>query len=84
MRRSVVLWSRLQLADWKCEMHCLSYPGEWLTWGPQILALLALPNCLVVPHIGSASHATRQLMARMAWENLLAGLAGMPLPHPVP
>lgn len=38
--------------------------------------LLALPNCLVVPHIGSASVATRSRMAIMAAENLLAGLDG--------
>lgn len=43
--------------------------------------LLALPNCLVVPHIGSASVATRTRMAVMAAENLLAGLRGEPLPH---
>ena len=45
--------------------------------------LISLPNCLVVPHIGSASHATRTKMAVMAANNLLAGLAGRPLPHPV-
>jgi lactate dehydrogenase-like 2-hydroxyacid dehydrogenase len=38
--------------------------------------LLTLPNCLVVPHIASASHATRTRMAVMAAENLLAGLRG--------
>jgi len=38
--------------------------------------LLTLPNCLVVPHIGSASIATRTSMAVMAAENLLAGLQG--------
>jgi glyoxylate reductase len=43
--------------------------------------LLALPNCLVVPHIASASHATRNKMAVMAAENLLAGLRGERLPH---
>jgi lactate dehydrogenase-like 2-hydroxyacid dehydrogenase len=43
--------------------------------------LLALPNCLVVPHIASASHATRNKMAVMAAENLLAGLRGTRLPH---
>ncbi len=43
--------------------------------------LLSLPNCLVVPHIGSASVATRTRMAVMAAENLLAGLRGEPLPH---
>jgi glyoxylate reductase len=43
--------------------------------------LLALPNCLVVPHIASASHATRTRMAVMAAENLLAGLRGERLPN---
>ncbi|MCS6842947.1 MAG: D-glycerate dehydrogenase [Caldilineales bacterium] len=43
--------------------------------------LLSLPNCIVVPHIGSASVATRTKMAIMAAENLLAGLAGQRLPH---
>ena len=38
--------------------------------------LLTLPNCLVVPHIGSASVATRGLMAVMAAENLVAVLEG--------
>jgi glyoxylate reductase len=45
--------------------------------------LLTLPNCLVVPHIGSASHATRNRMAVMAAENLLAGLRGENLPNEV-
>ena len=44
--------------------------------------LLAAPNVLVVPHIGSATHATREKMADMAVDNVLAGLAGEPLPHP--
>ena len=43
--------------------------------------LLRLPNCIVVPHIGSASVATRTKMALMAAENLLAGLRGEPLPN---
>jgi glyoxylate reductase len=43
--------------------------------------LLSLPNCIVVPHIGSASIATRTKMATMAAENLLAGLRGEPLPN---
>ena len=42
--------------------------------------LLTLPNCLVVPHIASASWATRTRMAVMAAQNLLAGLRGEPLP----
>jgi lactate dehydrogenase-like 2-hydroxyacid dehydrogenase len=44
--------------------------------------LLRAPNLLVVPHVGSATHATRARMTEMAVDNLLAGLAGQPLPHP--
>ncbi|MBN1564915.1 MAG: D-glycerate dehydrogenase [Anaerolineae bacterium] len=43
--------------------------------------LLTLANCLIVPHIASSSVRTRTKMAVMAAENLLAGLAGKPLPY---
>jgi phosphoglycerate dehydrogenase-like enzyme len=43
--------------------------------------LNGLPNCLVTPHVGSATHNTRRRMAELACENLLAGLAGERLPH---
>ena len=43
--------------------------------------LYELPNCLVVPHIGSATLGTRRRMAEMACENLLAGLEGRVLPN---
>jgi len=46
--------------------------------------LLKAPNLLVVPHIGSATHTARTRMAHMAVDNLLAGLAGQPLPFPAP
>jgi lactate dehydrogenase-like 2-hydroxyacid dehydrogenase len=45
--------------------------------------LVTLDNCLVVPHIASASRATRGKMAAMAAANLLAGLRGERLPTPV-
>ena len=45
--------------------------------------LLSLPNCLIVPHIGSASVATRSRMAVMAAENLIAGVSGGVPPHTV-
>jgi lactate dehydrogenase-like 2-hydroxyacid dehydrogenase len=45
--------------------------------------LVALPNCVIVPHIASASPATRGKMAEMAAANLLAGLRGERLPTPV-
>ena len=46
--------------------------------------LLSLDNCLVVPHIASASRATRGRMASMAAANLIAGVRGEPLPNQVP
>ena len=45
--------------------------------------LIGLDNCLVVPHIASASRATRGKMAEMAAANLLAGVRGQRLPTPV-
>ncbi len=50
---------------------------------PQDHPLLALPNCTVVPHTGSSTLETRTAMAGIAAENLLAGLAGLPMPHRV-
>lgn len=43
--------------------------------------LLSLPNCIVLPHIGSATIATRTKMADLAVANVLAGLAGENIPH---
>lgn len=43
--------------------------------------LLALPNAVVLPHIGSASIAARNGMATIAAQNLLAGVRGERLPH---
>jgi len=43
--------------------------------------LYSLPDCIIVPHLGSASVATRDRMAVMAAQNLLAGLNGERLPH---
>ena len=45
--------------------------------------LLTAPNLLVVPHIGSATGATREQMATVAVENLLAALDGRPMPDEV-
>jgi glyoxylate reductase len=43
--------------------------------------LLKAPNLTVVPHLGSATHATREAMADVAVDNLLAALAGERMPH---
>ncbi len=47
-------------------------------------ALRALDNVVLVPHIGSATVATRQAMADLAFENLRAHFAGAKPPTPVP
>jgi len=44
--------------------------------------LLDAPNLLVVPHIGSATSTARAAMADRAVDNLLAALAGDPMPYP--
>jgi hydroxypyruvate reductase len=46
--------------------------------------LLALHKVVLVPHIGSATAATRQAMADLAFNNLAAQLAGKPVLTPVP
>jgi len=46
-------------------------------------ALLALPNVVMTPHVGSATSETRLAMATLAAENLLAALEGRRPPNPV-
>ena len=48
---------------------------------PASSPLYGLKNCLIAPHIGSATHGARRRMAEIACENLLAGLVGERLPH---
>jgi glyoxylate reductase len=43
--------------------------------------LLALPNVVLAPHIGSATVATRGRMAELAVDNLIAALEGRPMRH---
>jgi glyoxylate reductase len=45
--------------------------------------LLGLPNVVAVPHIGSATVATRTRMATTAATNLVAALTRQPVPNPV-
>ncbi|WP_286784545.1 NAD(P)-dependent oxidoreductase, partial [Pseudomonas sp. UBA3153] len=45
--------------------------------------LLALPNLVALPHIGSATHEARELMARTAADNLIAVLDGREPAYPV-
>ena len=46
--------------------------------------LLGFPNCLVVPHIGSATLPARRGMARLAVSNLVAFFKGEPMPGWLP
>lgn len=50
---------------------------------PMTDPLLSLENCLIVPHVGSASVATRTRMATLAAENIAAFLNGQRPPTPV-
>ena len=45
--------------------------------------LIALPNVVISPHIGSATHETRARMAELTADNILLGLAGRALLTPV-
>lgn len=45
--------------------------------------LLKLKNCVVLPHIGSATMETRSAMAELTAKNILAGLNGQPMPSPL-
>jgi len=45
--------------------------------------LLTLPNCVIAPHIGSGTTSSRNGMAEISADNLLAGLNDQPLRHPV-
>jgi glyoxylate reductase len=48
---------------------------------PRDHELFGLPNCVIVPHIASATVATRNAMARLCANNLLAGVRGEALPN---
>ncbi|CAJ1058522.1 glyoxylate reductase/hydroxypyruvate reductase isoform X1 [Xyrichtys novacula] len=42
--------------------------------------LLTLKNCVVLPHIGSATYSTRGIMAALSVQNLLGGIQGTEMP----
>ncbi len=51
---------------------------------PPTHPLFARRNCIILPHIGSATERTRRRMAELACLNLIAGVRGLPLVHHVP
>lgn len=48
---------------------------------PMDSPLLELENCIIVPHLGSASRKTRDMMSLLSAQNLVAGLKGERLPN---
>ena len=48
---------------------------------PPTHELYSLPNCVIAPHVASATTGTRDAMARLCAANLLAGVTGERLPH---
>jgi glyoxylate reductase len=44
-------------------------------------ALFTLPNVLITPHIGTATRQTRERMSMYGAQNIVAALAGQPLPQ---
>ncbi|XP_034244517.1 glyoxylate reductase/hydroxypyruvate reductase-like [Thrips palmi] len=50
---------------------------------PKDHPLITLDNCVLYPHIGSATVGTRAAMAAGAAENILCALKGQPMPSPV-
>ena len=51
---------------------------------PRDHPLLGLDNLVITPHLGTSTYGTRLRMGEMARDNLLAGLAGEPVPVAVP
>jgi lactate dehydrogenase-like 2-hydroxyacid dehydrogenase len=46
-------------------------------------ALMTMDNVVLLPHVGSATHATREAMGNLMIDNLAAHFAGRPLLTPV-
>ncbi len=50
---------------------------------PMDSPLLGAPNCIIAPHIASASVVTRSRMSEIAAGNIIRGLRGEPMPAPL-
>ncbi|XP_041982269.1 glyoxylate reductase/hydroxypyruvate reductase-like [Aricia agestis] len=50
---------------------------------PKENPIVSLPNCYIIPHLGSATFETRNAMAKISAQNILLGLEGKPMLYPV-
>ncbi len=50
---------------------------------PELSPLRSLPQCIILPHIGSATERARNAMAMKSAENLIAALQGQPMPYAI-
>ncbi|XP_072944499.1 glyoxylate reductase/hydroxypyruvate reductase-like [Epargyreus clarus] len=50
---------------------------------PKDHPLISLPNCFIIPHLGSATFATRNAMATISANNILNALEDKPMQYPI-
>ncbi|XP_045488886.1 glyoxylate reductase/hydroxypyruvate reductase [Pieris rapae] len=50
---------------------------------PHSHPLVSLPNCFIIPHLGSATHKTRDAMATTSAQNILLAMNGEKMIYPV-
>ncbi len=50
---------------------------------PELSPLRSLSQCIILPHIGSATERARNAMAMKSAENLIAALHGQPMPYAI-
>ncbi|KPI99822.1 Glyoxylate reductase/hydroxypyruvate reductase [Papilio xuthus] len=93
MKRNAVLVNigRGGLVDQEALYNALKH-GEIFSAGLDVVTpeplpkdhpLLTLPNCFIVPHLGSATIATRNAMATISANNVMHALQGQPMMYPV-
>ena len=72
--------SWLNTKYWSAELYCYASIFTLLIYW-RINITFRLPNCVLVPHIGSATVDTRTHMATLTAENIIAGIQGQQMPE---
>ena len=76
----VLKWPPLEAALRSGDVGCAGLDVTTPEPLPPSHPLLSLPNCLVLPHIGSATRRSRTAMATLTAANILAGLEDRKMP----